>query len=165
MTLIAVVAPGQVAIMLPPLGVMTAASAVVAAALYFACGDRKGAIAEQGNPADLKLALTFAGIYAVISFLVAAAQAEFGVRALYPVAIFAGLTDLDAITLSTSQLVGKERLAAETAWRLILVASLSNLVFKGALVAIFGGRPLLKRVVPAFGALLAAGALILWLAP
>jgi uncharacterized membrane protein (DUF4010 family) len=72
---------------------------------------------------------------------------------------------LDAITLSTSQLVAKERLAGETAWRLILVASLSNLVFKGALVAILGGRPLLKRVVPAFGALLAAGALILWLAP
>lgn len=164
-TLIAVVAPGQVATMLPPLGVMTAASAVVAAALYFACRDRKGAIAEQGNPADLKLALTFAGIYAVISFLVAAAQSEFGVRALYPVAIFAGLTDVDAITLSTSQLVGKGRLAAETAWRLILVASLSNLVFKGVLVAFLGGGTLLRLLVPAFGALLVTGALVLWLAP
>jgi len=165
MALIAVVAPGQVATMLPPLGVMTGTCAVVAAALYLACRDRKAAMAEQGNPADLKLALAFAGIYAVISFLVAAAQAEFGARALYPVAIFAGLTDVDAITLSTSQLVAKERLVADTAWRLILVASLSNLIFKGAMVAFLGGRPLLKLVVPAFGALLAAGALILWLAP
>lgn len=165
MALMALVAPGQIATMLPPLGVMTAACAAVAAALYFACRDRKGTMAEQGNPADLKLALTFAAIYAVISFLVAAAQAEFGVQALYPVALVAGLTDVDAITLSTSQLVAQERLAAETAWRLVLVASLSNLVFKAALVAFLGGRPLLRLVVPAFGALLVAGTLILWLAP
>jgi uncharacterized membrane protein (DUF4010 family) len=122
-------------------------------------------MAEQGNPADLKLALTFAAIYAAISFLVAAAQAEFGVKALYPVAVFAGLTDLDAITLSTSQLVAGERLAADTAWRLVLVASLSNLVFKGILVGVLGGHRLLRLVVPAFGALLVAGGLILWLAP
>jgi uncharacterized membrane protein (DUF4010 family) len=165
MALMAVVAPGQIATMLPPLVVMTAACAVVGAVLYFACRDRKGAMVEQGNPADLKLALTFAGIYAVISFLVAAVQAEFGVQALYPVALFAGLTDVDAITLSTSQLAANGRLAAETAWRLVLVASLSNLVFKGTLVAFLGGRALFKLVVPAFGALLAAGALILWFAP
>ena len=96
--------------------------------------------------------MTFAGIYAVISFVVAAVQSEFGVEALYPVAVIAGLTDVDAITLSSSQLVSQGRLDADTAWRLILVASLSNLVFKGGMVAVIGGRALLKHVVPAFGA-------------
>ena len=165
MTLIGIVAPGHIRTMLPPLAAMTAACVVVGAALFFVCRDRKGTMAEQGNPADLKLALTFAGIYAVISFLVAAAQSEFGVNALYPVAAFAGLTDVDAITLSSAQLVAKERLAADTAWRLVLVASLSNLVFKGILVAFLGGRPLLRLVAPSFAALIVAGALILWLFP
>jgi uncharacterized membrane protein (DUF4010 family) len=43
----------------------------------------------------------------------AATQAEFGVEALYPVAVLSGLTDMDAITLSTSQLVSHGRLEAD----------------------------------------------------
>ena len=101
--------------------------------------------------------MTFAGLYAVISFVVAATQAEFGVQALYPVAVLSGLTDMDAITLSTSQLVSQGRLEADTAWRLILVASLSNFLFKGGMAAVIGGRALIKHLAPAFGAALLAG--------
>lgn len=163
-TLIAIVAPRQVGTMLPALGIMAGVSAAVAAVLYFASRERQVPMAEQGNPAELRLALTFAAIYAVISFVVAAAKAEFGVQALYPVAVVSGLTDMDAITLSSSQLVAQERLEPGSAWRIILVASLSNLVFKGILAATLGGRPLIRIVLPAFGAILAAGVLILWFA-
>jgi uncharacterized membrane protein (DUF4010 family) len=71
---------------------------------------------------------------------------------------------MDAITLSTSQLVNQNRLEAETAWRLILIASLSNLAFKGVMVAAIAGRSLLRYVVPAFGAavLVGVGLLGLW---
>jgi uncharacterized membrane protein (DUF4010 family) len=72
---------------------------------------------------------------------------------------------MDAITLSSSQLASEGRLAPETAWRLILVASLSNLVFKGGMAAVIGGRRLLAHLAPAFGAALLAGAAILWLWP
>jgi uncharacterized membrane protein (DUF4010 family) len=165
MALVATVAHGRAATMLPPLGAMAAASLFVSAALYLACRDRRTSMAEQGNPADLRLALTFAGVYAAISFVVAAAQAELGVRALYPVALLAGLTDVDAITLSTSQLVARDRLAADTAWRLILVASFSNLAFKSILIAAMGGRTLLRLIGPAFSGMIGAGLLILWLMP
>jgi uncharacterized membrane protein (DUF4010 family) len=144
---------------------MFGASVAIAAFLYFRSGDRQAAMAEQGNPASLRLAVTFAGAYALVSFVVAAVQAEFGVRALYPVALLAGLTDVDAITLSSSQLVDEGRLDAGTAWRMILVASLANLAFKGVLAAIIGGPRLLRRLAPAIGLTLAAGAIVLWLWP
>jgi uncharacterized membrane protein (DUF4010 family) len=165
MTEVAVVAPGQVRSMLPPLAAMLAASIIVGAVLFFASQDHRAAMAEQGNPASLRLAMTFAAFYAVISFVVAAVQAEFGAGALYPVAVVAGLTDVDAITLSSSKLVNQGRMEPGTAWRTIVVASLSNLVFKGILAATLGGRALARFVGVAFGAILVAGVALLWAWP
>jgi uncharacterized membrane protein (DUF4010 family) len=164
-TEIAVVAPGQLRVMLPPIAAMLGACAVIAVVLLLRPHDRKAAPAEQGNPANLRLGLTFAAVYALVSFVVTAVQAEFGVKALYPVAILSGLTDVDAITLSSSQLASEGRLDPDTAWRLILLASLSNLVFKGGMAAVIGGRRLLVHLAPAFGVALLAGAAILWLWP
>ena len=95
--------------------------------------------------------------YALISLVVAAAQAEFGSDALYPVAVVAGLTDMDAITLSSAQFVSEGRLDAGTAWRMTLIASLSNFVFKGVMVAVLGGRRLFRYLAPAFGLAVLAG--------
>ncbi|MEX0735440.1 MAG: DUF4010 domain-containing protein [Steroidobacteraceae bacterium] len=160
---VAVVAPGHVRQIIPPLAAMFVASAGIAAVLYFLTRDRHAAMAQHGNPADLKVAMMFAGMYAVVSFAVAATKTEFGVQALYAVAVLSGLTDMDAITLSTSQLVNQGRLDPTTAWRVILVASLSNLVFKGIMVAVIGGRTLPKYVALAFGAAMAVGGAVLWL--
>ncbi len=160
---VAVIARGQLGVMLPPLAFMLAASAAIAAVLYFRTRDHETPMAEQGNPADLRLAMTFAGVYALVSFVVTAVKTEFGVQALYPVALIAGLTDVDAITLSSSKLVTQGRLNPDAAWRVIMVASLSNLVFKAGMVAVIGGRKLLALVLPAFGAVLVVGAaLLLW---
>jgi uncharacterized membrane protein (DUF4010 family) len=161
MTEVAVVAPQQLRAMLPPLGAMLFACAVIVAVQTLRYRERKAAAAEQGNPANLRLAITFAALYAVISFVVVAAQARFGVEALYPVAVISGLTDMDAITLSTSLLVNSGGLDAGTAWRVILLASLSNLLFKGIMAAVLGGRSLVAHLAPAFGAALLAGSAIL----
>ena len=72
-----------------------------------------------------------------------------------------GLTDVDAITLSAVQLVNSSQLEPDTAWRVILLATLSNLVFKGAAVAALGSRPLFVRVAVMFSIALAAGIAIL----
>jgi uncharacterized membrane protein (DUF4010 family) len=162
---VTIVAPSHISTMLPPLVAMLFACAVIAVALAILRRERKAAAAEQGNPANLRLAVTFAALYALISFVVTATQAEFGVRALIPVALLSGLTDMDAITLSSSQLVSDGRLDADTAWRMIVLASLSNLLFKGGMAAVIGGRELVKHLAPAFAAALLAGAGILWLWP
>lgn len=162
---ISVVAPAHARAMLPPIALMLALCAAIAVGLWARVRGQRAGQAEQGNPANLRVAIVFAAIYAVISFAVAAAQAEFGADALYPVAVLSGLTDMDAITLSSSQLVTHGRLEADTAWRVILVASFSNLVFKAGMAAALGGRALFARVAPAFGLALAGGAAILWLWP
>jgi uncharacterized membrane protein (DUF4010 family) len=48
---------------------------------------------------------------------------------------------------------------------LILIASLSNIAFKGTMAAVLGGRELMRHLTPAFGVLLAAGLVILWAWP
>ena len=162
---VSIVAPAHVRVIVPPLAVMFGASVVIGAVLYLLSRDRHATMAEHGNPADLRTAMMFAGMYAIVLLIVAATKAEFGVQALYPVAVLSGLTDMDAITLSTSQLVNQDRLDPTTAWRLILVASLANLAFKGAIVAVIGGRALLRHVALAFGAAFLVGAGMLWLWP
>jgi len=160
---IAVVAPGQFTEIAPPLVAMLAACAVIASFMFRHTRDHDGEMPHQDNPADLRSAIIFGGLYALIIFAVAAAKDEFGVGGLYTVAVLSGLTDMDAITLSTAQLAHQGRLDAGTGWRLILVASMANLLFKCGLVTVLGSRELRRHAVVLFGAALAAGGAILWL--
>ena len=74
------------------------------------------------------------------------------------------MTDMDAITLSTSNLTAQGRLEAQTAWRLILLAALANIVFKGVCACVLGSPALRMRIIVLFGLALAGGAgvLVLW---
>jgi uncharacterized membrane protein (DUF4010 family) len=116
----------------------------------------------QENPSELKSALVFGLIYAVVLFVVAAVKELYGSRGLYAVAALSGLTDVDAITLSTAQLVNAGRLNADQGWRLIVVAAISNLIFKAVAVAALGRRKLLVRILPAYGIVIVAGLLMLF---
>jgi uncharacterized membrane protein (DUF4010 family) len=127
---IAVVAPGTLWQMLPPLGVMFGWMAVLSAGLYWWSGKEKAEPPQPRNPAELQAALIFGALYALVRLAVVAAEDFFGTSGLYLVGILSGLHDMDAITLSTAQLVGSEELAASSGWRVILTAALSNLVFK-----------------------------------
>ncbi len=120
---------------------------------------------EPKNPAQFKSALIFGLLYGLILLAVAFTKQEFGNNALYIVSIISGLTDVDAITLSLSQLMKDDGLQTETGWRLILLASLSNLVFKGIMAAVLGTRKLAKWVAITFGISIITGLLIMWLWP
>jgi uncharacterized membrane protein (DUF4010 family) len=72
-----------------------------------------------------------------------------------------GLTDVDAITLSTSQLVNAGRLSTETGWKVIVLAALANLIFKAGAVAALGHRQLLGKIASAYAVALAVGLAIL----
>jgi uncharacterized membrane protein (DUF4010 family) len=84
---------------------------------------------------------------------------------LYTVAVISGLHDLDAITLSTARFVEQGQVEAQLGWRLILAGSLSNLVLKGAAVAVLGERSLLKWIALPYGAALLGGTALLLLWP
>ncbi|SRR6056297_2897713 len=128
-------------------------------------GKSEGSMPEPKNPAQLKTAITFGLLYGVLLLAVAFAKEEFENEALYIVAIISGLTDVDAITLSLSQFIKQGNLDVDTGWRLILLASLSNLLFKGALAATFGTKQLAKWVGVSFGISIVAGLLLIWVWP
>jgi uncharacterized membrane protein (DUF4010 family) len=162
---IGAVAPGQFREMSLPLVAMLAFSILVALALYFPTRKQAAKMPEQQNPAELKPALLFAALYALVLLAVAAAKDYLGSAGLYTVAIISGLTDLDAITLSTGQLADSKKIEARTAWEVILIAVLSNFLFKFGVVAALGSAGLTVRVGCAFGAMLVAGAGIFFLWP
>jgi uncharacterized membrane protein (DUF4010 family) len=163
---VAVVAPSQLRTIGVPLGAMLVwMVALSAAAWWLGRGEGASSLPEPENPAELKPALIFGALYAIVILALAFAKHRFGDAGLVPVAIVSGLTDMDAITLSTSNLAEQGRLEAVTAWRLILLAALANLVFKAACVFALGSAQLRVRVAVLFGLALAGGAAILLLWP
>ncbi|HUH26841.1 MgtC/SapB family protein [Gelidibacter sp.] len=116
------------------------------------------------NPAQIKSALMFGGIYAIILLAVAFTEQKLGNEGLYVAAFVGGLANKDAITLSLSQSIGSG-LDTNFGWRLIVVASLSNFLFKIVLCAILGTKQLTKWMALFFGAAILGGLVILWLWP
>ncbi|RLS80419.1 MAG: MgtC/SapB family protein [Planctomycetota bacterium] len=130
-------------------------------------GSRKEAeaISQQTNPTALKSALVFGTLYAIILFAVAATKVHFERTGLFVVAALSGLTDMDAITLSTSRMVSAGRLTADTGWKVIISAVMANLIFKAALVAMLGDRKLFIRVAILFGILIIVGGVLIAVFP
>ena len=130
-------------------------------------GSRKEAeaISQQTNPTELKSALVFGTLYAIILFAVAATKVHFERTGLFVVAALSGLTDMDAITLSTSRMVSAGRLTADTGWKVIISAVMANLIFKAALVAMLGDRKLFIRVAILFGILIIVGGVLIAVFP
>lgn len=158
---IAVAAPSVLSAVAPPLLIICLANVVICGlALVFVRGDA-GDLAKQDNPSELRVALVFGALYGLIILAIAAARETYGDPGLYVIATISGLTDVDAITLSTANLIEAGRLDPGSGWRAIVLASLSNLVFKGALGSALGGLALLKHLAPLFLTSIAAGITVL----
>jgi uncharacterized membrane protein (DUF4010 family) len=104
-------------------------------------------------------------LYAVISFLSAAAKDKFGNEGLYVVSILSGLTDMDAITLSTAKMAEQKSIDASLGWRLILIAFLANLVFKAGIAMVIAGKDFAKTIALLFGFAILTGLTILFIWP
>lgn len=163
---VAIVAPAQWMSIAGPLGAMLGWMLLLSAGAYLHAGRQQGGgLPVRGNPAELKTAVLFGGLYALVILVVAFAKHYLGDAALYPVAAVSGLTDVDAVTLSTANLSVRERIEPSTAWRLILIAGLSNLVFKGASAIMLGSPELRRRIAVLFGLAIAGGVVILFAWP
>ena len=117
----------------------------------------------QKNPAELKPTLLFGALYAVVLLAVAPPSSISARGALYhPYHL-----ESDGLArhhVSTGQLADSDKIEANTAWRVILVALLSNLLFKFGIVSALGPPSLTKRIGLATAAAVAAGLgiLLLW---
>jgi uncharacterized membrane protein (DUF4010 family) len=162
---VSVAAPAVLRVVAPPLLILSLANAIICGvALVFVRGDT-GDLPAQNNPSELRAALVFGALYGLIIFVIAAARDIYGDVGLYVIALISGLTDVDAITLSTANLIDAGRLDAGSGWRAIVLASLSNIAFKGALSSVLGGRALMGRLLPLFASSIAAGIAVLLIWP
>ncbi|HEY8570451.1 MgtC/SapB family protein [Microbulbifer sp.] len=162
---IAVVAPRKLMEFLPPLGSLFAISLVICALTYLRIRQREDSMPEPGNPAEMKPALIFGALYALVTIAIAAAEDQFGNQGIYVVALISGFTDVDAITLSTANLAANGGLEVSTAWRSMVIASLANMAFKAAISGVIGGLALLRWVLLLFAIPFATGLILLWLWP
>jgi uncharacterized membrane protein (DUF4010 family) len=116
---------------------------------------------EQKNPTQLKSAIVFGVIYAAVLLALAVAKHYWQGQGLYAVAFLSGLTEMDAITLSTARMSVSDQLVASDGWRMIVVAAMANLVSKTGIAGLLGGWRLLARVALLFAIPMLGGAALL----
>ena len=117
---------------------------------------------EQKNPTQLKSAVVFGLLYAAVLMALALAQHFWNGHGLYGVAFISGLTEVDAITLSTARMSAAGAIVSTVGWRIIVVAALANLVSKAAIAGLLGGRRLFLRILLLFAIPALGGALLLF---
>jgi uncharacterized membrane protein (DUF4010 family) len=161
---VAVVAPGWTGWVSPPLLVLTVVL-LAPAVFQWRGAKRESPIELPENPTELRFAIFFALGYGLVLLAAAAAKESLGGRALYAVAVISGLTDVDAITLSTARLVETGRIEQDLGWRVVVTASIANLIAKGVLVALAGAPGLIGRIGPWFALAAAAGSALVALWP
>jgi uncharacterized membrane protein (DUF4010 family) len=116
-------------------------------------------VPETANPAELHAAFGFGLLYVVV-LLGSAWMADIaGSQGLYAVALVSGLTDVDAITLSSLRLFNLGQLSEQQTVMAITLAFLSNLAFKFGMVVFIGGWTLARQVAIGFAAI-TAGVLV-----
>ena len=144
-------------------GVMALAAAVMALAFY-ARGLRRASVTARGdslpvkNPFSLGSAVQFALLFAVVLVIVELTHKYAPVEGLYLVAAVAGLTDVDAITLSMAQ-GSRDGIGFAVATHAIGIAAVSNTLVKSTMVLALGRGPLRPRLAVATAVLVACGAL------
>ena len=102
------------------------------------------------NPLQLSEAIKFGILFGVIYGAIAFVQTRYGNIGVYAVALFSGLTDVDAITLSLSELAKEKKLASAVSMNGIVIASVTNSVVKLGIVFWLGGARLGWRLTQFF---------------
>jgi len=119
---------------------------------------------EIRNPTEIRTALGFGLLFGLVLFCSAWLSDAAGSRGMYAVALVSGLTDVDAITLSTLRLYDLGKLQPLQAANAVVLALVSNIAFKLGLVLTVGGAALARRcALPMFAAAAGAGLVLAFL--
>lgn len=117
---------------------------------------------EVKNPTELRTAISFGLLYAVVLLASAWLQDIAGNKGLYIVALASGLTDADASVLSTLRMFNLGKIPDSQAVTAVTLALMANLIFKIGVVVSIGGGKLARHALPgliAIGGGMAAGLL------
>ncbi|MBN1231714.1 MAG: MgtC/SapB family protein [Anaerolineales bacterium] len=124
-------------------------------------GEEHDSEIDISNPLKLGTAIKFGVIFAVVILVVEVARYFLGNSGIYLTSLVAGVTSVDAITLSVTRLAGNSSVAVHVAGTAVVIAALTNTVAK-AVIAYSLGSPVLRRLVSwSLGAVLLSGAVTL----
>jgi uncharacterized membrane protein (DUF4010 family) len=159
--IVGLISPALVRYLAVPLSAMTLI--IAGPALYFwlrrGSADQKSGV-RLGNPLSLGLAIRFGIFLTIVTLLTQLLADTFGEYGILALAALSGIADVNAITLSISRL-HEDALGLRTAAAAILLAILTNALFKTAVCGFSGTIGLALRVgIP----LIAATAIALALA-
>ncbi|MBT9591156.1 MAG: MgtC/SapB family protein [Thiobacillus sp.] len=116
---------------------------------------------EMSNPTELRTALGFGLMYGVVLLAAAWLSDWLGTGGLYGVALVSGLTDVDAITLSSLRLHNLDKLSVAVLVNVITLAVLANLAFKSTLALTIGGWQMARHAIAGMGTV-GLGLVVAW---
>ena len=96
----------------------------------------------EKNPLQLSEAIKFGILFGVIYGAIAFVENRYGNIGVYIVSVISGITDVDAITLSLSEMAKEQRLEQLAALTGIVAASFTNTLVKLGIVYWLGGKSL-----------------------
>jgi len=140
--------------LLVPVALATGAGLLAAFLLHRVPDGGSATDLPLSNPLNFRVALQFALLYMGVQWLVAFTMERYGASGTYAASVLSGATDMDAITLSMARTDGRMTMGVKVT--AIMLAALSNTLFKFGLVLVYGGNELRKYVSLGFGALVLA---------
>ena len=144
----AIASPAIMPLLLPVLGSGLLLGSIVTAYWWQQLNHHNGvSVPEIKNPTELRTAAAFGLIYGIILFCSAWLSDTAGSKGLYAVALLSGLTDVDAITLSSLRLYEMGKLQATETVTAISLGILSNIGFKLGLVCFIGTTLLARQCI------------------
>ncbi len=143
---ISVVNPNLLYDVIWPLGTMTITGSILSLYALYRFQKTETPDVDLDNPFELKSALIFGGIFAVILIISEYTSSNFGSTGVYLTAFFSGLADVDAITISLSRIALNGGVSESIATLGIVIGAIANTLVKAGIAWIFGTKKLAKLV-------------------
>jgi uncharacterized membrane protein (DUF4010 family) len=148
------------AILAAALALMAAAGLLAALVLWQRSRSHKtGAVTAGANPFELGEAVRFGLLFGAVTVAAKAAEAYLGEAGLYLAGAVAGLTDVDAISLSMANLAASDPASTAVAARTIVIAVIANTLVKAGMAGSMGTPAMRRTIIPITILLLVAAAL------
>lgn len=146
----------------PVMSAMCLSGLAYAGFLFFRSRQKtEGGDVKLHNPFELTSAIKFALIFAAVLLASKAAITYFGHGAIYLTGVLAGLTDVDAITLSMAKLAADGGVSMDVATTTIVLGAAANTAVKAGMSAFIGGWAFGRAILIGFALMLAVGLAVL----
>jgi uncharacterized membrane protein (DUF4010 family) len=139
------------------MGLMTVAGFSFCIVLWKKSGEKKVSDVALKNPFNLMPAVKFGIIFAAIIFIARITEVLAGDSGVYVVSFLSGLSDVDPITLTMSQISHDDPSKLNQATVAITIAAFSNTVMKAVMACILGSKRFRITILAGFGIIMGAG--------